>query len=229
MEALINMEDNVIEKPNLIMAPAMNEEELEALLRFRYRYFRIGRQRALVRNNVLGLDIDPWDLKSIHYAIKDSKSGDIVAYFRVVSSQLNPGQGILIKILEKYQNVFNQNMEMNGSPFPIMDYYPGAGEILRPYIQKIGLENICVASRLTVSVYYRHIVQIKHIFELIFNSLCATFSHCFITCSPNHLPFYQWMGFEVLDGPKKIGEKENFELFLLLIGKDENIYNRILY
>ncbi len=189
---------------------AKNEVELISLLRLRYETYRSSKLAGFCPKNPHGIDLDAWDSYAMHFGLFQVENGKVkaVGYMRVIQQEETLHANWVRQIAWRYSmKIFEKIFEQPKVPFPSLDYYPGAMEVMNNVIRaemQRG-EKYCEASRLILRNNFR---SLKLCIRLIEGALAMYFfnkgfTRAIVTCSEPHSRFYQRYGWQQLNGIRK--------------------------
>src|SRR5713101_2026255 len=100
--------------------------ELKSLLLVRYSAYRQSRLHNYVTENEAGIDLDGYDLSSLHFGLfeHDWKTSRPVGYMRVVTGERRLFHDDILEIAELVPQLIRQVSTIPGEPLPIFDGNP---------------------------------------------------------------------------------------------------------
>ena len=107
-------------------------DELEELIRLRYRVYRNSRMQKFEPKATFGLNISNDDLRAHHFGLflNDTKA---IGYHRQVGEFLSPQFTQVIELAEQYPDCMERLQKAPSYPLPILNYWPEHDKIVTYY------------------------------------------------------------------------------------------------
>ncbi len=184
-----------------IFREAHTEEELKSLLSLRYQVYKESRLKDFIENNSHELDLDCYDLRSLHFGLFHINNGiqSALGYMRTVTNQFSPQKDMLLKIAVEQNENIEKLFAIPKYPMPLLEYFPDAPIIHSHYKRlKYQGKKIVEPGRFALLSKFRsrHLAQhmvISTIAIIIYN---YTFNHAYMTCHVPQQRFYNLFGFD---------------------------------
>ena len=178
-------------------------EELEQLIRLRYRVYKESRLAHFTCDSDTGLDIDVFDLNSRHFGLFMVESHRVVpiGYHRIVEDRPGPQ-------ISEVQEIARQagiHLPANSpdTPFPIMTYCPTAAAVKALYFEsKSEGRASSEATKFALSKEHHSLALAKHMIEseVAIHMLHRKTDYAITCCTPVHSRFYSRYGFQQFPG-----------------------------
>jgi N-acyl-L-homoserine lactone synthetase len=201
--------------------------ELINLLKLRYRLFKSSRLHKLAATNQFGIDLDCYDLCSLHFGLYlcEGASQVPVGYVRMVTGEESRYRDQLFEV-SKYDQVLYEHV--NRIPeyrYPLMEYAPYTPHVERFLVTAVHENShIAEASRLCLDPSLRgnrfaDFNNARNFVAAIYAaSLARGIGGCIVACDANHLVMYRLLGGKIFPGTEKWwSEKAGIDFSLLLL------------
>ena len=178
----------------------------ELLLAFRFRYEEYSgcRMSIFLKENPNRLDIDVYDLHSLHYGLFD-QTEKLVGYFRVVLEKEALFQakvlaiGLQTGIFVSEQPVIHSNETATAADYPFLSYPNVPKSIKDKYHEmRISGQHFAEASRLIITGGHQGIRTSSFLIDctlVLLRKICSGKSNAIISCHKDHSLFYKKLGF----------------------------------
>ncbi|WP_028526689.1 GNAT family N-acetyltransferase [Runella limosa] len=189
--------------PSFIYREVTEKEELKRVFQLRYQVYAQSENKAFIRANEQGLDMDSFDAHSKHFVSLNEQTQEIVGYLRVVYSYKKYTNWVSKALLQECG--FRYELP-SGAEFPFLSYQgvPAEHFECKDRLERQG-ELLCEVSRLVVHPLYQQAGIAKMIMSSSLSSVSMRedTTYLFINCSPSYEKFYKQLGAENIDGDKR--------------------------
>ncbi|MFN0157507.1 MAG: N-acyl amino acid synthase FeeM domain-containing protein [Bacteroidota bacterium] len=198
--------------------------ELRALLELRYRVYRESRLQNFIADNPLGLDLDCYDLKSMHFGLFRCVYGmEIpVGYMRLVTDRVQSSAYDIMSISSADGTVLENVLQTPDAPFPVMTYAPAVDRVNEMYHELLNKgESIVEPGRFALDESARGRLIAKQMVAATFAVTIANgIDSAILSCTLLHSRTYKQFGFNNFPGTEEFYCDQAGEnaLLLLLLG-----------
>lgn len=189
--------------PSFIYREVTEKEELKRVFQLRYQVYAQSENKAFIRANEQGLDMDSFDAHSKYFVSLNEQTQEIVGYLRVVYSYKKYTNWVSKALLQECG--FRYELP-SGAEFPFLSYQgvPAEHFECKDRLERQG-ELLCEVSRLVVHPLYQQAGIAK---MMMLSSLSSILkrqdtTYLFINCSPRHEKLYNQLGAKNIDADKR--------------------------
>ena len=190
---------------HFVFREAESADELEQLLRLRYRVYRECKLARFVEPSAYEIDLDCYDFRSSHFGLfKVSGDGEMpVGYLRVAEDGVDRHSDWVAEVAEHYPGLAEKVAQTPAKPFPLMNYFPDADLLQETYtyVKEWG-ERLVEPCRLALDASHRSVRLGKHIVEsaIVVYFFARQIEHAVMCCDSATKHFYGIYGFRQLPG-----------------------------
>ncbi|HOP08381.1 MAG TPA: hypothetical protein PLF13_13965 [candidate division Zixibacteria bacterium] len=173
---------------------AVTPDQLEAVMRLRYRVYQNSRLARFIPANPHGFDLDCYDLHARHFGLYCGEDVEPVGYLRVVE-EVDPGPvGHVLDLGRRVPELGRRLKETTPQPLPLMAYTPNVEVIERLLQEKRDRgEKVVEACRMAIDPDHRSLAAARHIFEssMSIYFFARGYHHMFACCDSSKKAFYR--------------------------------------
>ncbi|MBI5022090.1 MAG: GNAT family N-acetyltransferase [Ignavibacteriales bacterium] len=178
--------------------------ELKQFLLLRYSIYRESRLAMFSPENDLGIDLDCYDVNSVHFGLFEHSDGISrpVGYIRMITDQRGPFANEIISIASESQELYRKVTDTPAEPFPIISYCPD-GQVIKEFCEKVQSsgKKVVEASRFSLDKSIRGHKMADHFLTAISASFIVhDVEFSLMTCHLLHKSFYSGFGFRQVEG-----------------------------
>jgi hypothetical protein len=184
-----------------------DKTELEQFFRLRYKIYKDSRMKAFLKENAHGVDMDIYDLHSLHYGLFCEQKP--VGYLRLVLYKTECYNSKVLELGKKFGvytdsiHAYPAILQLSYPDFPFLNY-PAVPHSMKLYYEdslnkKTGFME---ASRLVILPDFRQSLLTKYLIECAITIYATIFIHSkqgVINCIKRHETFYTQYGFSPIE------------------------------